>query len=1635
MSNGRNQTFRRNQLSRLLGELISPTKADRRPRPNQRPVLEGLENRQLLAGDVPDVADAIFGPIDTRSSAGESSVIVSSALTTTTEAEGEAAPDLVQFAKALDAAGVTFFGAGWCPACSEQKALFEDGYKYLPFVEVTNSDRTINQVGIDNNITAYPTWVFPDTSRETGVLTLQQISDRSGVAIPTSEDPTFEEIGDQTVLIGSPFHIPVDAYDPNGGPLTVTVSVADSNLLDATVLSGNRSIRIDMETYGDMVFQLFEQRAPEATGRIIELAEADFYDDIIFHRVVNNFVIQGGDPTATGSGGSTLGDFDDDFHPELQHNRSGVLSFAKSSDDTNDSQFFVTEVPTRFLDFNHSVFGQLIEGEEVREAISNHAVNASDRPTTDIAINTIDVFTDTENSLIMLKPVGNSVGSTNVTVTVTDGDGNSHSETFQVDVNTDTANSQPFLSNSVTTETEYPSGQAATLQLASIDVEGDAVAYSAQVVSTGTGATATVTQNGLLTVTPAQGFTGVVEVNARVQPGAGVTGNSSGDNDNQIYSFNFVASTGPSAPTSVDLQAASDTGSSDSDNITNAGTLSFTVDGVTSGAVVELINTQTNSVLGSATASGSSVTITTNNFAALGNGVYTVAARQTVGSDTSSLSSTIQITYDVTGPASVTGTANTRGNVGREYLTDLISAEEGSIVYELTQSPTTASIDSGSGVITWTPTSGDIGSNAFTIRTTDLAGNTTTESFNVTVADEPLAEVKLVARDTDGNIITSLEVGEEFILELVGVDARNSFDRSGVFGAYADILFDSSIVRPKSGTSVEYVGNFQLGKTGTFLTGLIDELGASSSATIASNEAESLIARVQMEAVGSGSVNIRSEEADGTEKVLLYGIDNNIPTADVFYGTLGLTVGLTFTLNDDTLTVAEDSGATTINVLSNDTAGSGDSLSVISVTQPSEGGTVTNSNGVIQFTPDADFNGTTEFTYRAGIGSGAQDTATVTVTVTAVNDPPTGVADSFNVDSNSTNNSLDVLANDSIDPDENETLTITAVNSGTSGASVSVASGGGSVNYTPPTNFTGTDTFTYTVSDGTTTTDVTVTVLVASSDNPPTAVDDSFSINEDAAEATYDILANDQQDTDSQTFVIDAVGTPSEGGTARISTDGTTFFYEPADNFFGTETVTYTIRDTGGGLANATVTFTVAAVNDPPPVLNDTVQVNQTSSAEVVLRLSDLPDNPDGDSETLTFTNLGTPTNGGTVAINSAGEITYQAPSATFSGTDVFTYSVNDGTTTRSGTLTVQVENFVERSIRVRFNGGQARSLFGNVRLVGTDALGNSVDEPAIFDNDNFLLFDGVLPGSYAIEIPAVPFYQGGDQAQRIEISSQPDDGDAVVDAQMGRLKARYLSVRDWLRSAPEQSAFIAVEPGQAAVTTELSPGASQSLSEAEASLNSAATQLTITGKDTSDNDVTATVLTSRRDLVQPRGQVGNLRLYRVNVDDAVLNYSAASSASAASIAANSSAEGEAVAILSAADAVSDEVVSSAPAKESQSTELENQDGGLTAAGQPEAEGIASATSVSQVAAPLLAANLLTDNSAENENLESDNQLIGDQISGQPANESSESAPEQSTTSNQAAETLQSASDEPTSSSSTASRLASIASRMMRRRR
>ncbi len=359
--------------------------------------------------------------------------------------------------------------------------------------------------------------------------------------------PTFETIASQTVLVSSPLHIPIDAYDPNGDPLTISVSVDDPTILEATVLSGNRSIRIDMDGFGDMVLQLFEQRAPVPSGRVIELAESDFYDDVIFHRVINNFMIQTGDRTGTGRFGSDLGTFDDQFHVDLQHNRAGVLSFAKSIDDSNDSQFFITETPRRQLDFNHSVFGQLVEGDDVREAISEMDTidpmgdPSNDRPVVDIKISSIDVFSDTENGVIMLRAIGDEPATTSVTVRVSDSTGLFTQQSFDVTIAADTANSQPFF-EPLNVPSQIYVNQTVVIDLPVIDIEGDPVIFQAATLSGSIelAAGSLDTENRTLTLTPAVDTTGPIEIGVLVAPHPDVVGNLPGDFDRQNFTINVV---------------------------------------------------------------------------------------------------------------------------------------------------------------------------------------------------------------------------------------------------------------------------------------------------------------------------------------------------------------------------------------------------------------------------------------------------------------------------------------------------------------------------------------------------------------------------------------------------------------------------------------------------------------------------------------------------------------------------------------------------------------------------------------------------------------------------------------------------------------------------------------------------------------------------------------------------------------------------------------------------------------------------------------------------------------------------------------------------------------------------------------
>ena len=144
---------------------------------------------------------------------------------------------------------------------------------------------------------------------------------------------------------------------------------------------------------GVFVAQMFEEKAPQTTKNFIELTEKGFYDGIIFHRVIDGFMIQGGDPTGTGRGGPGYR-IKDEFGEGLVHDSEGILSMANAGPDTGGSQFFITLAPTPWLNGHHAVFGKIVKGMDVVREIGSVATNFQDRPLDPVVMEKVEVLTE-----------------------------------------------------------------------------------------------------------------------------------------------------------------------------------------------------------------------------------------------------------------------------------------------------------------------------------------------------------------------------------------------------------------------------------------------------------------------------------------------------------------------------------------------------------------------------------------------------------------------------------------------------------------------------------------------------------------------------------------------------------------------------------------------------------------------------------------------------------------------------------------------------------------------------------------------------------------------------------------------------------------------------------------------------------------------------------------------------------------------------------------------------------------------------------------------------------------------------------------------------------------------------------------
>lgn len=336
---------------------------------------------------------------------------------------------------------------------------------------------------------------------------------------------------------------------------------------------------------------------------------------------------------------------------------------------------------------------------------------------------------------------------------------------------------------------------------------------------------------------------------------------------------------------------------------------------------------------------------------------------------------------------------------------------------------------------------------------------------------------------------------------------------------------------------------------------------------------------------------------------------------------------------------------------------------------------------------------------------------------TFFNSSPHAVADTATT-SEAMPTTIAVLSNDT-DPDQGDVLTVTHYTQPSNGTVV--LNPDGTFTYTSAAGFHGTDSFTYTVSDaaspwhvhnlldilfgGRHNSTTTVSLTIEAANTAPQPLDDFDVVDEDSGTTAIDVLANDG-DGDGDTLTVVAVSTPDQGGSASINSDGT-IAYTPAADFHGVEFFSYTVSD-GTDQATATVTVTVAPVDDAPVANDDSGSASEDGSVTIDVLANDT----DIDTSQLSVIAISAPAHG-TAAINPEGTITY-TPVADYHGTDTFSYTVTDGSSEDIATVTVTVTPVNDAPIASVITG-QPDAITGVVQgsTIATDIDGDTLDYSA----------------------------------------------------------------------------------------------------------------------------------------------------------------------------------------------------------------------------------------------------------------------------------------------------------------------------------
>lgn len=331
----------------------------------------------------------------------------------------------------------------------------------------------------------------------------------------------------QSVPIGKTLIIPIAATDPDGKALSFTVTSSDPKVT-ARVRTGNPVLKLQVsytdqnntEQTGEMDFLLFRDFTPLTAKLIGGFASAGFYDDLTFHRVVAGHFIQGGDPLGNGSGGPPF-KFNNEFDPSLIFTGVGQLAMANAGFDsnyhaTNGSQFFITLAPQRSFDFVHTIFGQIVRGMDVLEAISLTPVVPSpsqnfelSEPVNPVTITSATVVSGFSDAVLILSSTGEVTA--NLKLTATDADGESNVRNFTAQGVIDVFNDPPFIRDQPDVVT--PIDTPVKIKADAVDLEADVRfldnAPPANASATKTDKFFTVTPNPA--ASPAPAYTGPID--------------------------------------------------------------------------------------------------------------------------------------------------------------------------------------------------------------------------------------------------------------------------------------------------------------------------------------------------------------------------------------------------------------------------------------------------------------------------------------------------------------------------------------------------------------------------------------------------------------------------------------------------------------------------------------------------------------------------------------------------------------------------------------------------------------------------------------------------------------------------------------------------------------------------------------------------------------------------------------------------------------------------------------------------------------------------------------------------------------------------------------------------------------------